>query len=145
LVVRALSCAAICCAYSIEEYAVVLARSKFAFPPDEIAAVLTMFRSQGELFRPDVSAAVSSDPAATKFLHWAEAAQADYIVTGNKRDFPAASYGVTRVVSAGALLDRITFEIWPQPTPLVDMPAATGGRALIGRKVDSSTRRRLIG
>jgi hypothetical protein len=69
LVVRALSCAAICCAYSIEEYAAVLARSKFAFPPDEIAAVLTMFRSQGELFRPDVSAAVSSDPADTKFLH----------------------------------------------------------------------------
>jgi len=32
----------------------VLARSKFAFLPDEIAAVLTMFRSQGELFRPDV-------------------------------------------------------------------------------------------
>ena len=52
-----------------EEYAAVLARSKFAFPPDEIAAVLTMFRSQGELFRPDVSAAVSSDPADTKFLH----------------------------------------------------------------------------
>jgi hypothetical protein len=41
----------------------------------------------------------------------AEAAQADYIVTGNKRDFPDASYGVTRVVSAGELLDRITFEI----------------------------------
>jgi len=52
-----------------ENYAAVLARSKFAFPPDEIAAVLTMFRSPGELFRPDVSAAVSSDPADTKFLH----------------------------------------------------------------------------
>ena len=41
----------------------------------------------------------------------AEAAQADYIVTGNKRDFPEASYGVTRVVNAGELLDRITLEI----------------------------------
>jgi hypothetical protein len=39
------------------------------------------------------------------------AAQANYIVTGNKRDFPDVSYGVTRVVSAGELLDRITFEI----------------------------------
>jgi hypothetical protein len=47
----------------------VLARPKFAFPPEEIATALTMFRSQGELFRPDVSAAVSSDPADTKFLH----------------------------------------------------------------------------
>ena len=50
----------------LEEYAGVLARPKFAFPPDEIAAVLTMFRSQDELFRPDVSAAVSSDPGDTK-------------------------------------------------------------------------------
>jgi putative PIN family toxin of toxin-antitoxin system len=95
----------------LEEYAGLLARPKFAFPPDEIAAVLAMFRSRGELFQPDLSAAVSSDPADTKFLHCAQAAQADYIVTGNKRDFPEASYGVTRVVNAGELLDRITLEI----------------------------------
>src|SRR5712671_5716756 len=68
----------------LEEYAAVLARPKFSFPPDEIAAVLAMFRSQGELFQPDLSAAVSSDPADTKFLHCAQAAQADYLVTGNK-------------------------------------------------------------
>ena len=47
-----------------------------------------MFRSQGELFTPDVSAAVSADPADTKFLECTGAAQANYIVTGNKRDFP---------------------------------------------------------
>ena len=95
----------------LEEYAAVLARPKFAFPPGEIAAVLAMFRGQGELFLPDVSAAPSSDPTDTKFLQCAEAAQADYLVTGNKRDFPDASYGPTRVVNAGELLDRITFEI----------------------------------
>jgi hypothetical protein len=39
----------------LEEYAAVLARAKFAFPPDEIAAVLAMFHNQGELFQPDVS------------------------------------------------------------------------------------------
>jgi hypothetical protein len=33
----------------LEEYAAVLARPKFAFPPGEIAAVLAMFRGQGEL------------------------------------------------------------------------------------------------
>jgi uncharacterized protein len=60
---------------------------------------------------PEVSATVSSDPADTKFLQCAEAARADYIVTGNKRDFPDVLYGVTRVVSSGELLDRITFEI----------------------------------
>jgi putative PIN family toxin of toxin-antitoxin system len=95
----------------LKEYAAVLARSKFACPPDEIAAVIGMFRSQGELFEPDVSAAVSADPGDTKFIQCAEAAQADYIVTGNKRDFPAAHYGATRVVNAGELLDQITREI----------------------------------
>jgi predicted nucleic acid-binding protein len=84
---------------------------EISFSSDEIAAVLAMFRSQGELFLPEVSGATSSDPDDTKFLQCAQAAQADYIVTGNKRDFPAESYGVTHVVSAGELLDRITFEI----------------------------------
>ena len=36
----------------LDEYAGVLARSKFNFPPDEINALLAMFRSQGELFEP---------------------------------------------------------------------------------------------
>jgi putative PIN family toxin of toxin-antitoxin system len=95
----------------LEEYAAVLARPKFAFPPDEIAAVLAMFRNQGELFHPAASTAASTDPGDTKFLQCAEAAQADYIVTGNKRHFPESSYGVARIVSAGELLDRITQEI----------------------------------
>ena len=99
------------CAEILDEYAAVLARPKFAFPPDEIAAVLDLFRSQGELFEPDVSAVASVDPGDTKFLQCAVAALADYIVTGNKRHFPESSYGVTRIVSAGELLDQITREI----------------------------------
>jgi putative PIN family toxin of toxin-antitoxin system len=95
----------------LEEYAAVLARPKFAFPPDEIEVLVAMFRSKGEFFLPDVSAAISPDPADTKFLHCAQAALADYLVTGNKRDFPKASYGPTRVVNAGELLGRIAIEI----------------------------------
>ena len=94
----------------LEEYGAVLARPKFAFPPDQIAAVLAMFHTQGEFFVPGTAAAASSDPGDTKFLQCAEAARADYIVTGNKRHFPDA-HGVTRIVSAGELLDRITMEI----------------------------------
>jgi predicted nucleic acid-binding protein len=70
-----------------------------------------MFRAQGELFTPEVSAATYPDPGDTKLLQCAAAAQADYIVTGNKRDFPEACYGLTRIVNAGELLDRIAFEI----------------------------------
>jgi putative PIN family toxin of toxin-antitoxin system len=95
----------------LEEYAEVLARSKFAFLPDEIAAVLAMFRSNGELIRPKGSAPASPDAGDAKFLHCARAAQAEYIVTGNKRHFPPALCGAVRVVNGRELLDRITFEI----------------------------------
>jgi hypothetical protein len=37
----------------------------------------------------------------------AQAAGADYIVTGNKRDFPDAPYGTVYIVSAAELLGRI--------------------------------------
>jgi hypothetical protein len=57
-----------------------------------------------ELFLPEIQPATYPDRGDTKFLQCAQAAQADYIVTGNKRDFPARSYGVTHVVSAGELL-----------------------------------------
>ena len=95
----------------LKEYAAVLARAKFAFPPEEIAALIAMLRRNGELFTPVEAPAVSPDPADTKFLQCAMAARADFIVTGNKRDFPEAPYGRTHVVGAGELLDRITREI----------------------------------
>ena len=92
----------------MEEYAAVLARPKFAFPPDEIEALITMLQENGELFRPRDATVASPDPADTKFLLCANAARAEFIVTGNKRHFPNAPYGPTRVVNAGELLDRIT-------------------------------------
>jgi hypothetical protein len=44
-------------------------------------------------------------------LSCASAAQADFLVTGNRRHFPDTPYGPTHVVSAGELLDRITLDI----------------------------------
>ena len=91
----------------IAEYAAVLARPKFGFPPDEIDALLDMLRSRGELIRPEGSSTASPDPGDTKFLQCAHAAQADFIVTGNKRDFPDPPYGPTHAVSAGELLEQL--------------------------------------
>ena len=62
-----------------------LARPKFACPADEIAAVFAMFRGQGEFIVPTASGTVLVDPGDTKFLQCAETAQADYLITGNKR------------------------------------------------------------
>src|SRR5208282_5133362 len=60
----------------VEEYSEVLARPKFAFPPDEIAALIAMLRRPGELFHPEASSVVSPDPGGTRFLQCAQAAQA---------------------------------------------------------------------
>ncbi len=95
----------------IEEYAAVLARPKFAFPAEEIEALIGMLRRNGEMVEPGDTAAISPDPADTKFLQCALAARAEFLITGNKRDFPHSPYGFTRVVSAGELLDRIAREI----------------------------------
>jgi hypothetical protein len=71
-----------------------------------------MFHNQGELFQPDVSGPVSSDPADTKFLHCGRRPRRP--ITSSPATsviFPDAPYGVTQVLSADELLDQITFEI----------------------------------
>jgi predicted nucleic acid-binding protein len=70
-----------------------------------------MLRGRGELRAADLSAPRSPDPGDSKFLQCAQAAQADFLVTGNKRHFPDSPYGPTYVVNAGELLDRIALEI----------------------------------
>jgi putative PIN family toxin of toxin-antitoxin system len=103
-----------CCSDEIlAEYTAVLARPKFAFAPDEIAALLAMLREKGAQIRPSGPAPALPDVDDGKFLHCAEASQAEYIVTGNKRHFPQELCGAIRVVNAGELLDRITLEIRP--------------------------------
>lgn len=94
----------------LEEYEEVLARPKFAFPPDEIAALIALVRSRGEqVLYPEPLASSFPDPDDQKFLVCAIAAAADFIVTGNKRDFPPELCGSICVVNAGELLDQITF------------------------------------
>jgi uncharacterized protein len=95
----------------MQEYADVLARPKFSFEPDAIAAALAMVRDNGELVVARTVARDLPDPDDAKFVHCAETAQAQYLVTGNKRHFPPEACGTVRVVSAGELLDRITLEI----------------------------------
>jgi putative PIN family toxin of toxin-antitoxin system len=91
----------------VEEYTEVLARRKFKFKPERISSMLEVFREKGQMFEPTAIPYVSPDPTDTKFLQCAFGALADFLVTGNKRHFPASPYGSTHVVSAGELLARI--------------------------------------
>jgi putative PIN family toxin of toxin-antitoxin system len=95
----------------LQEYAEVLARPKFAFPPDEIEALMALMRSQGEAVLPNLLPSGSPDPTDEKFLACARTAAVEFIVTGNKRDFPPKAAGNVSVVNATQLLDRIALEI----------------------------------
>jgi uncharacterized protein len=95
----------------LKEYSEVLARPKFAFPPDEITALIDLLQRQGDLLHPALLSGISPDPEDDKFMACALTAPADFVVTGNKKDFPKDQLGSTKVVSAGELLNLITLEL----------------------------------
>ena len=95
----------------LKEYSEVLVRPRFAFSPAEIAALTGLLRQQGDVFYPAPLSGISPDPEDDKFIACALSAQADFLVTGNKKDFPKNRLAATRVVSAGELLNLITLEL----------------------------------
>lgn len=89
------------------EYKEVLERPKFAIDPQLLAVSLSLIESKAKKVRPTQRISVSPDPGDNKFLECADAAKADYLVTGNKRHFPEA-WKTTKVVNARELLEIIT-------------------------------------
>jgi predicted nucleic acid-binding protein len=84
-----------------------LARSKFLIDPAKIAASLGLIEKSSMRVRPEHKAAAAKDPDDNKFLECTAEARVDYLVTGNKRHFPA-QWGKTRVVNGRELLEAIT-------------------------------------
>ena len=89
------------------EYAGVLSRPKFAFTPDEITALMHLLQSHGEQIHAPALSGASPDPDDDKFIACTVASHADYLVTGNKRDFPPDRLAPASVVNAGELLQCI--------------------------------------
>ncbi len=90
----------------LEEYERVLRYPKLRFIPKEVTAFLARLRIGGEFAIPTLSVSESSEEADNRFLECAEAASADYLVTGNKRHFPKR-WRITVVVNARELLGLI--------------------------------------
>jgi putative PIN family toxin of toxin-antitoxin system len=81
------------------EYSEVLARPKFSIEPADLAASMTAIRQSAVRFVPSLRAYAAVHPEDHKFLECAQAARADYLVTGNLRHFPK-TWKSTRVVNA---------------------------------------------
>lgn len=86
----------------LAEYENVLQRPKFSrYPNFALYASSTLKSLHGiaELVEPQTTIRVCSDPDDDKFLELALDAQAQYLITGNKRHFPNGSYKNIQIVS----------------------------------------------
>jgi putative PIN family toxin of toxin-antitoxin system len=90
----------------LSEYASVLHRRKFRNISSTAIDDVLKELSRGRLVQTDLSLTVSPDPSDNRFLECAQAAGADFLVTGNKRHFPAV-WKNTKIVNARELLEAI--------------------------------------
>ena len=91
------------------EYEEVIRRPRLQRSEDIIAGTLHSIRENGLWVRPTEQVRACSDPDDDIFLECAQAAQANYLVTGNLKHFPMAWLG-TRIVTPRWLLDKLSAE-----------------------------------
>ena len=88
------------------EYEEVIRRPRLKRSDSEIEAALLTIRAKGFWVTPTEKVRACSDPDDDIFLECAHAASANYLVTGNLKDFPA-EWGSTKVVTARQFLDAV--------------------------------------
>jgi len=91
----------------LEEYAEVLARPELSIRRGLRLQYLQLIRSHSYLVKPYLPLDVTSDPDDNIFLECAEAARADYLVTGNVRHFPPF-WKSTKIITARELIDLVS-------------------------------------
>jgi len=95
----------------LAEYREVLSRPKFGLDPDQIEAVLDYIEGEGLHFIAKPLDISLPDPDDRAFLEMAVAAEAECLITGNPRHFPAKSRYGLRVIGPREFIEQ-----WP-PNP----------------------------
>ena len=72
----------------LAEYRSVLARPALKITKGRQPQLLQLVRNRVQVVHPRYKLEVTSDPEDNKFLECADAARADYLITGNQRHFP---------------------------------------------------------
>jgi putative PIN family toxin of toxin-antitoxin system len=89
----------------LAEYREVFSRPGFArLPSAEVAILLALIESEATMVTPGTRLAISTHDSDNRFDECADAAQADYIVTGNTRHF-TKSHKSTRIITGRGLLE----------------------------------------
>lgn len=90
----------------LAEYRGVLQREKFAKLAQPARATLAALRDVGESVTPVSRLSVASDEDDNRFLECADAGKANYLVTGNKKHYPA-SFRNIQIVNARGFLELV--------------------------------------
>lgn len=90
------------------EYEKVVPRPRFKRSAAEVEGALTSIRTNASWWKSSMKVEACSDPDDNIFLECAQAAKADYLITGNQRDFPNVWAG-TRIVTAREFLNAIAY------------------------------------
>ena len=96
----------------LSEYAVVLARPELKIRRSLQQQLLQLIKNQTRLITPSRLSQVTSDPADNIFLECADAARADYVITGNQRHFPKF-WKNTKIISSSEFLTAISPHLLP--------------------------------
>ena len=90
------------------EYETVLKRPKFGFDILTVDAFLRDLRMTAIVVSPIHQVHMAPHEPDNRFLECAQAAQAQYLVTGNKRHFSFAAFGRTQIVTPSELAHIMT-------------------------------------
>jgi uncharacterized protein len=90
----------------LEEYSEILARPQLRIPKGVRLQTIQFIKNHGHIVTPSRQLNVCADPEDNIFLECADAARADYLVTGNTRHYPAF-WKSTKIITARELLDLV--------------------------------------
>ena len=96
----------------IREYSDVLSRAELKIRKGLRQQLLHLLRNHAYSVKPARQLQVTSDPDDNKFLECADAARADYLVTGNQQHFPKF-WKKTKVITSREFIDIVAPHLLP--------------------------------
>ncbi len=96
----------------LKEYSDVLARPELRIRRGARLQLLDLIRNRSVTISPRIRLSVSNDAGDNKFIECADAARADYLITGNRRHFPQF-WKATKVISARQFVEMAAPHLLP--------------------------------
>jgi putative PIN family toxin of toxin-antitoxin system len=96
----------------LSEYRTVLVRPKLRIRRGLRLQLLQLIENRAHLVSPSQSLQITTDPADNIFLECADAARADYLITGNQRHFPKF-WKKTKIITSREFIDIVAPHLIP--------------------------------